>query len=155
MTRRLSLFLIATLLLSVQTPAFAAGVTAAPADEGDQYRRTIGLLSAAYLFQTFTVIGAVGDGFAKKAYTEEKARGLLSVSLKLTISVADAFEAMKKMKLPATDRKAVIELNEVAELLVVEAKALSAYIRSEDKSDFRKYNKARKNVWDRLSKLLK
>lgn len=151
MKRPLSLLAITGLLLCSASPAISAS---AP-DDGDQYRRAIGLLSAAYLFQTFTMIGAVGDGYAKKAYTEEKARNLLGVSLKMTISITETFEALKKIKLPSADRKTVIELNEIAELLIWEAKALSAYIRSEDKADFRRYTKARRNVWDRLSQMLK
>ena len=115
----------------------------------------LGAVHSANLFNTYTAIGAVADGFSRDTYTKDDVRDLMATQtafidvLSKSLTTVDA-----DVGTTSPDRKTIAKLQEIYRLLKSEAMSLRAYSQSKKKSDLAAYDDSRARAWVEIEALL-
>lgn len=143
-------FCIAALAMSVLIGASGASF----ADEDDGRLSAIGGLSAAHMYTTYIAIGAIGDAFGNDVYDTERVQDLTGALVGMLDTIKKQLLLVQEKCEDEADQDYIDETIQIYSLLQEEARQLSAFSKSRDKSDHRAYEKARTTVWPRIEKLL-
>jgi len=123
-----------------------------PADDGRL--SAIGGLSAAHMYTTYIAIGAVADAFGNDVYKTKQVQDIMGGLVGMIDTLKKQLLLVQENCEDKSDQKYIDETIQIYSLLQEEARQLSTYSKSEDKADFRAYEKARTTVWPRIEKLL-
>ena len=115
---------------------------------------TCGVLSAQGIYITYSAIGSLADAYQSNAYDDETALQILSEYVGLTQVVIEQLNILLQSGiLVGEDVGAIIELNNIYELLVAEATALGDFISTGDQSYVYIYDSNRIKAWSKIEKL--
>jgi hypothetical protein len=141
-----------SILLLVAFPLLAE---AGKKEDRQQLLAHLGAAHAANLFNSYTAMGALADGFSRKAYSKKELREMLFAQRGMIETLQGSLNALSKMDdLAKDDVAAVTEILEVYALLDLEAVALLKYMESRNDEDLRAYDEARNQAWSRIERLL-
>jgi hypothetical protein len=116
---------------------------------------TVGLLAAGQLYQSYLNIGFVADAVAEGTYEEKEATQVLASVMNLLATTDKQMERIAKLELSKEDQAALDKLQKTAALVRQQGKALEAvWADNGDKAASQQYEKARKEAWQAVSKLL-
>jgi hypothetical protein len=137
-------------------PAAAQDKKEAPTDKEacEQLLETVGVLSAAQLYQTYLNIGFIADGKAEGTYEEKDAKQILGSVLGLLDTLDKQLEKLGKLDLNKQDREGVAEIRRLSAQLREQSKELQAFWTTGNKARGAGYEKVRKESWEGISKLL-
>jgi hypothetical protein len=115
----------------------------------------LGSFSAALLYNTYGIIGAIGDGFAANAYGKDQFDELLDGQKKLADNLVTVLEALNKNALKdAADKNYAVEAIGILKGLKRQAQLLQDYTQTKSKLKQDDYDAQRKKNWKDISKLM-
>ncbi len=141
---------VATFVVLVMATASETSI----ADDDDGRLSAIGGLSAAHMYTSYIAIGAIGDAFGNDIYDTERVQELMGGLVGMLDTLKKQLLLVQENCEDEADKKYIDETIQIYSLLQEEARQLSAFSKSRDKSDHRAYEKARTTVWPRIEKLL-
>jgi hypothetical protein len=163
MRRATVLIVVALLLIGSGWSRHLSAQNEAPApdkkDAADKDTRfllleTLGSLAGSQLYQSYLNIGFIADGKAEGTYEEADIQQILHSVLALMDTLDKKLDQLLKLDLNKDDRESIQEIRRLSKLLRQQADELQAYWKSGDKATGDKYEKARKEAWAGISKLL-
>jgi hypothetical protein len=146
------LILLAFLVLAMH-PSFIS------AQENEQGKKaaleTIGVQGAAFLYNTYCLIGAINDGYVMDAWEKTFAVDVLKEQSDLLVTVSNQYDSLLASGyLEEDDSTYLVEMKEGCRLLKNEADCLVDYINSESEENRLRYSEARDAAWDKIAELL-
>jgi hypothetical protein len=117
---------------------------------------TLGAISAAMIYNTYTTIGGIADGYSYEAYKADYVMQLMTEQVGLMDEMVSSYEKLNESGFiddPA-DESYILKLIKTCKLLRDEAKYLKAYAETGESSDLDDYDTARKDAWEMISDLL-
>lgn len=121
----------------------------------DTLLETCGVLSAQGIYVTYYAIGSLADGYASGAYDDETATQILNEYIALTQLVNKQLNSLLRSEiLSGSDIGAIVDLNNIYELLIAEAGAFSDFIRTKDESYIYVYDSNRTKAWNKIEELM-
>lgn len=152
---RFALFFILLASL-VSVPLISRGEGEKKEEEGktDDRLVCIGALAGAHVYTTYGYVGTVADGYAHDVYKAEKVQDLMREVVGLADVSVKQLKAVRNGNLVDADKKVLDDVVEVYGLLQDEAKALSEYSKTKDKTDLEKFEKARTAAWPKIKAVL-
>lgn len=139
-------------------PLFAPSSSAddaAPAANVDHELYAIGGLSAADLWTTYVLIGAMGDSFAKKSHTAEQVQKLMAPRSNFNQKAAESLgNIMEQPELPLSEKAHLAAVNEAYAALTTYANSLVAFTKEPSKENVNAFQKNRKAAWAKIAVVL-
>jgi hypothetical protein len=132
----------------------ASRVAAAEAQSTEVYLETIGALAGTDLYKTYMYIGAIADGFAKKAFSAGEVTDLTGEITRMMSVVTEHLTKVRGAVTDDSDKRSLDEMASIYRLLNVEAASLGAYAKSSSRADLTAYDNARKAALPTIKKLL-
>lgn len=115
---------------------------------------TVGLLSGLHLYQTYLNIGMLADCKAEGIYPERDAMLLLASVMSPLEKIDKQLEKIVKRISDKNDREALDRVRRLIGLLQEEGKQLQLFWETGKAEHSTKYEAARKEAWEGVSKLL-
>lgn len=122
----------------------------------DEALKTIGSLSGLLMYNTYTTIGSIGDGFEEGVYDLTYLTDVMNEQIGGVASIIEQMNALNSSRFidkPA-DKTYLKKCIETFELLKIQATALINYAKSKSEADGEKFQNARKSAWVNISDLL-
>jgi len=122
----------------------------------DKLLQTMGSFSAATLYNTYAVIGSIGDGFGHDAYDAVTVNDLMDAQKKLADNLVKVFLDLKEQKIIQTQadidyaNTAITILNG----LKIQAQLMEDYANTKKQQKLNEYDVQRKKNWSAISKLM-
>ena len=114
---------------------------------------TIGAFSAGFVLQSYGYIGVLADALSKGVYAPDLVRSMLSETISYLRNVNTQLKQYQNNTLvSASDRKFMVSMIEIVDLLIEEASALSSFAQSKNADDLKRFEEARKNAWKNIKK---
>lgn len=134
------------LILLVAGPAAAAD---------DTCMEAVGAAHGANLFNTYTAIGAIADGYGKGVYDESDVQDLMTTEAGFIKALTGSLTKLEEQKgVSKQDRKALHQFIATYALLDAQARALLTYAKSNEDEDLKRFDEARKKAWTRIEDIL-
>jgi hypothetical protein len=128
---------------------------AASADDRAELLRTVGLLSAAQVYQGYLNIGFLADGMANGNYDAKDAEQVIESILQLLDASDRRLEKVTDLDLTKADREALVHVRKLSGLVRQQGLELKAFWKTGAKEQGDRYEKTRLEAWEGISKLLK
>jgi hypothetical protein len=127
-----------------------------PAKAQDKLLEVVGALSATALYDTYLVIGTLGDGWTKDLYESDHMILLLDEQIALCYSTAEQLELLESSGelLDEADRVFVLQIIGIFDGLADQAALLSDYVYSGLQEDADEFEVVRLENWSNISAVL-
>jgi hypothetical protein len=126
-------FRLVTTLATLCALLGATSVTTAAPPQQDRrletLRHGLGTAAASALYHTHLFISATADGYKGKVFQADQVRQALKASAEVTTALMDDLGRVKSVDLPPEDIAKLDELISLCELVVKEARLISALVR--------------------------
>jgi hypothetical protein len=136
------------------TEVSKAGLARSTLSERHALLEAVGALTSADYFQIYLTIGFVAEGKSRGIYTDKDARKVLDTVLVLLNLVENKLSMLGNFDLDKEDRDSLEHMIVLAVLLREQGERLQAFWLSKADADAAKYERARKDSWEAISKLL-
>jgi hypothetical protein len=143
--------------MTLAVPVSAQNVPDESTPQGREWLdiNTIATLSIGLVIQSFGYIGIYGDLLSQGVYTSEKVSEMLNETVKY-LGNANTIINMyqnRNIQMNPGDKRYLATISQIIDLLIKEAKSLSAFSQSHAEDDLKEYNLSREKAWDLISKL--
>jgi hypothetical protein len=143
------------LLLTAVTMLILASAPLGRAADDTAILNTLGYTTGQSLLLSHMAIGTLADAFVAKTYKSGEATNFVSTYINITQGMKDQMgKLLDADVLTKNDTQFVRSTVEVLDLVLDEAKALKAFVKSGDDSDAQAYDKARKKALKEIKSLL-
>jgi hypothetical protein len=144
------------LLFSVLTVfMFASAPLCRAAEDDTVLLNTLGYTTGQSVLLTHMAVGTLADAFVAKTYKSGEATNFVSTYVNITQGMKEQMgKLLDADTLSKNDAQFVRNTVEVLDLVLDEARALKAFVKSGDDSDAQAYDKARKKALKEIKTLL-
>jgi hypothetical protein len=126
-----------------------------PADAGGgDLLYLVGALGGSHVYTTYGYIGVIADSVPKNTYPDEKIRELMHEIVAMSDNLTAQLQKVREGVLTDEDAQAVDEMIAIYALLREQAQALVAFTESRTPETANEFERTRKIVWPRISRLL-
>ena len=117
--------------------------------------KSIGQVSALYLYNTYGLIGSLADGLESSPNDSTSVRPLINEQISTLTSLKSTYSEMATNGgLAQNDQNFVYEIIDAYTLLIDEAKALNAYMKSPGTTEADFFQTKRKAAWAKIAAIL-
>jgi hypothetical protein len=142
------------LLLTAVTALMFASASAYAAED-TAILNTLGYTTGQSVLLTHMAVGTLADAFVAKTYKSGEATNFVATYINITQGMKDQMgKLLDADVLTKNDTQFVRNTVEVLDLVLDEARALKAFVKSGDDSDAQSYDKARKKALREIKSLL-
>ena len=125
------------------------------AEDDTAILNTLGYTTGQAVLLTHMAVGTLADAFVAKTYKSGEATNFVTTYIKITEGMKEQMGKLAAAEvLSKNDAQFVRNTIEVLDLVVEEAQALKAFVKSGDDSDAKGYDKARKKALKEIQTLL-
>jgi hypothetical protein len=143
------------LLLTAVTMLILASAPLSRAADDTAILNTLGYTTGQSLLLSHMAIGTLADAFVAKTYKSGEATNFVSTYINITQGMKEHMgKLLDADVLTKDDTQFVRNTVEVLDLVLDEARALKAFVKSGDDSDAQAYDKARKKALKEIKSLL-
>jgi hypothetical protein len=145
-------FILGFLLFFMSLPAISQSYE----EREDKLLELVGSFSAAFLYNTYGLIGSISDGYMKDAYSDETLNDLMNAQRKVMDNLATVVTKIIDEKL-LKDNADINYLNSAIGIingLKMQAELLKNYARKRNRDSETAYNLQRQKNWKDISKLM-
>ncbi len=116
--------------------------------------QTVGLLSAAQVYQAYLNIGFLADGKANGTYEEKDIQQIMASVSNLLSATDKQLDQFAKVEMSRADRDGMERIRKLSALVRQQGEELQAFWKTGDKERGVKYEKLRQEAWVGISDLL-
>ncbi|MFZ5551778.1 MAG: hypothetical protein ACOZCO_01580 [Bacteroidota bacterium] len=114
-----------------------------------------GAVSSMYLYNTYIVIGSVGDGFEKGVYDAAYTKLIMNEQISAADNIISGYKAVLATgTITREDSVTLKEMADCCELLKAEATALNVYADDSSAINGDKFQEKRKAAWAKIAEIL-
>ena len=140
---------------SIATCIVLIGLALTPAAAADDAcLKSVGAAHGANLFNTYTAIGAIADGYSSGMYTKSEVRDLMATQIGFAKTLRSGLDALASGNISDTDKNTILGFRDTYAVLENEARALLRFAETGKPEDLDAYNGHRKKAWTRIEKIL-
>jgi hypothetical protein len=153
--RTQSYFTILVLFALLSLPALSRGQEKKVEEaKTDDRLVCIGALAGSHVYTTYGYVGTVADAYAHDIYKAEKVQELMKEVAGLAEVSIKQLKTVRNGDIVESDKKVIDDVIEVYSLLRDEANALSAYTKSKNQEDLKKFESTRTVAWPKIKAVL-
>lgn len=137
--------------------AFFFSSTAQPCEEREEkLLQAVGSFSAATFYNTYAVLGSIGDGYAHEVYNAAMVKELMDAQENLSDNLIRVFQQLieKKIFIARVDIDYAVEAIDILTGLKTQAQLMKEYSSSRKKQKLTDYEDQRNKNWSAISKLM-
>lgn len=116
--------------------------------------KSVGAAHGANLFNSYTAIGAIADGYSSGMYTKSEVRDLMATQIAFARTLRGGLETLAAGDISKTDKATIARFAQTYVHLEGEARALLKYTDSGKKEDLDAYDAERKKAWALVERIL-
>ena len=130
--------------------------TQACEEREDKLLSAVGGFSAGLLYNTYGLIGSVGDAFGKDAYTAETVTDLMNAQMNMADNIIKMIDGLinEKALKDENDKNYIIATKEIIAGLKKQAEILVNYAKTNNNQQQKAYEQQRQKNWKDISKLM-
>jgi len=144
------------LLIIVTLFAFNSSFSQTCEEREDKLLSAVGGFSAGLLYNTYAVIGSVGDAFGKDAYTAETVADLMNAQKNMADNLIKLIDGLMKDNLlkDENDKNYITATKDIIAGLKKQAEILADYAKTNSSQQQKAYEQQRQKNWKDISKLM-
>lgn len=144
-------------LLLISCMAFSIHVTAQTCEERETKLLELnGSLSAAFMYNTYAVLGSLADGFGHEVYDKETITDLMAAQRKMASNMVNVFEKilMDQILTVEDNRDYIRTTIVIVKSFITQIDLFQKYVQNKTQKNLNAFQAERTSNWKQLSKLM-